>query len=336
MRCNYCERRCEIAEGKTGFCRMYTVSGGTVIERFPHRWSACGTSVIESMPFYHVYPGSRCLTTGTAGCNFRCRYCSNAHIAKEDPEVQQDRMFDLPANELVAMAKRLNCRSIVFNVNEPAVSIPSLVELSQEADAAGIMMGCLTNGYMTEESTEVLASIFSFFNISLKGLADSFNTEYIGIASSAPVLHNIRRLALDRHIEITTPVIQGGNDHEIDSIADFIAGIDPSIPWHVFRLLPEDEMKNEEYPSITRIDKALSAARKKLPYIYFHNFVGSDWVNTICPSCGSVVIERFSLGCGGDKLDRMHCEDGLCPTCGYEINLVNKKMRAAEKAGVRQ
>lgn len=312
---------------------MYTLSEGTVIERFPHRWSACSTSQIESMPFYHVYPGSRCLTTGTAGCNFRCRYCSNAHIAKEDPEIQQERMFDLTAHELVAMAKRLNCHSIVFNVNEPAVSIPSLVDLSEAAAATGIKMGCLTNGYMTEESAEIMASLFSFFNISLKGISESFNRKYIGIGSSDPVLRNIRRLAPDRHIEITTPVIQGGNDNEIDSMADFIAGIDPSIPWHVFRLLPEDEMKDEEYPSITRIDTALSAARKKLPYIYFHNFVGSDWVNTICPSCGTVVIERFSLGCGGDKLNRMHCEDGLCPACGYKINLVNKKMQTAEKAG---
>lgn len=242
-------------------------------------------------------------------------------------------MFDLPAHELVAMAKRLNCRSIVFNVNEPTVSIPSLVELSEAAAATGIKMGCLTNGYMTEESAEIMASLFSFFNISLKGISESFNREYIGIGSSEPVLRNIRRLALDRHIEITTPVIQGGNDNEIDSIADFIAGIDPSIPWHVFRLLPEDEMKGCDYPSISAIDSELTAARRKLPYIYFHNFVGSDWVNTICPSCGTVVIERFSLGCGGDKLNRMHCEDGLCPACGYSINLKIMKKQDGNPAG---
>ena len=137
------------------------------------------------------------------------------------------------------------------------------------------------------------------------------------------MLRNIRRLASDRHVEVTTPVIQGANDNEIDSIADFIAGINISIPWHVFRLLPEDEMKDEAYPSISLINKELTAARVKLPYIYFHNFVGSDWVNTICPSCGAVVIERFSLGCGGDKLNRIYCEDGKCPSCGYKINLIS-------------
>ena len=100
-------------------------------------------------------------------------------------------------------------------------------------------MGCLTNGYTTVESTELLASIFSFFNVSLKGLSSDFNRTYIGIESAKPVLRNIQRLAQDRHVEITTPIIQGANDGEIDAIADFIAGVDPEIPWHVFRLLPK-------------------------------------------------------------------------------------------------
>lgn len=322
MRCNYCERRCRIESGETGFCRMYTVSKGTVTERFPHRWSACGTSRMEAFPFYHVFPGSRSLAIGTAGCNFRCRYCSNAYIAKEDPEAQQERMYHLAPRDVVAMAKKLNCRTIVFNVNEPTVSLPSLVELAVEAKAAGIPLGCLTNGYMTVEATELMASVFSFFNVSLKGMSRAFGREYIGAGSLKPVLRNIRRLAQIRHVEVTTPVIEGANDAEIEAMADFLADVDPEIPWHVFRLLPEDEMKDRNYPNIEAIDTALRSVRDKLPYIYFHNFVGSDWVNTICPNCGTVVIERFSLGCGGDKLNRVLCGEGRCPGCGRAIRFL--------------
>ncbi len=325
MHCSYCERRCEITEGGTGFCRMYTVSEGVIRERFPHRWSSCGSYVLESMPFYHVYPGSQCLAIGTTSCNFRCRYCSNAHIAKEDPEIQQGRLYHLTPRELVGMARKFNCRSIVFNVNEPAVSLPSLLETAEEAKAAAIPMGCLTNGYTTVESTELLASIFSFFNISLKGISDSFNRTYIGIESSSPVLRTIRRLAQDRHVEVTTPIVQGANDNEIDTIAEVLVGIDPEIPWHVLRLLPEDEMKDAEYPSIQAIDAALESARKKLPYIYFHNFISSEWVNTLCPDCGYAVIERFSLGCGGDQLKRLLCKDSRCPNCGREIKLLSEQ-----------
>ncbi len=303
---------------------MYTVSGDILRERFPHRWSSCGSQLLEAMPFYHVYPGSRCLAIGTTGCNFRCRYCSNAYIAKEDPEIQQDRMYRLAPRQLVGLARKLNCRSIIFNVNEPTVSLPTLLEVAQEAKAAAIPMGCLTNGYTTVESTEVLASIFSFFNVSLKGISARFNKTYIGIDSSRPVLRNIRTLAQVRHVEITTPIVQGANDNEIDTIADFIAGVDPEIPWHVFRLLPEDEMKGAKYPDIHAIDAALQSARTRLPYVYFHNFIGSEWVHTLCPGCGHVVIERFSLGCGGDRLKRLLCEDSRCPDCGREIRLLRE------------
>lgn len=313
---------------------MYTLSGGTIVERFPFSWSSCGTLLAESIPFYHAYPGTRCLSIGTYSCNFRCKYCSNAFIAKEDPKIHRGSMHHIPARKLVDIAKKLNCHTIIFNINEPTVSLPSLLEVAREAQVADIPMGCLTNGYTTEESAELLVSAFSFFNVSLKGLSSAFSKRYIGIGTSGPVLRNIRRLARDRHVEVTTPVVQGANDNEIDAIADFIASVDPEIPWHVFRLLPEDEMKDSKYPDIETINTALKSARTRLAYIYFHNFVGSEWVNTLCPSCGAVVIERFSLGCGGDRLNRIVCEGDRCPSCGRSINIFGKQSRSGDIKGV--
>ncbi|MEI8355944.1 MAG: radical SAM protein [Deltaproteobacteria bacterium] len=326
MRCNYCEWRCELAGGDFGVCRMYIEDGGAIKERFPHSWSSCIPSRIESIPFYHVWPGSRSLVIGTSGCNFSCRYCSNGFVAKEDPGLVFDGMITLTPAELVRKARQMGCHNIVFNVNEPAMSFPTLVELAEVAGGAGIPMGCLTNAYTTEESTELLASIFSFFNVGLKGLSAGFNREYLGIPSAGPVLRNIRRLAATAHVEITTPVIELANDNELDEIARFIADVDPEIPWHVFRLLPEHEMKEARYPDIDAIDRALRSARKLLPYVYFHNFVGSDWVNTICPGCGATVIERFSLGCGGDRLHSFNCDGTVCPDCRREIRLHGVKV----------
>jgi pyruvate formate lyase activating enzyme len=324
MRCHYCEWRCELGVGRSGKCGMYHADGDAVRERFPGKWSSFIVARIESIPFYHAYPGSRSLTIGTSGCNFSCRYCANAYIAKQDPAFAQETMSSFTPCELVDMAVKLDCHSIVFNVNEPTMSIPSLLEMAKEASETGIRMGCLTNGYTTPEATELLASIFSFFNISLKGLSEAFNREYIGIPSVEPILRTIRMLSGTRHVEVTTPVIQGANDHELDEIAAFIHMVDPAIPWHVLRLLPEDEMKNARYPDIVQINEALNSARRRLPYIYFHNFVGSDWVNTACPKCGANVIERFSLGCGGDKLQRLNYVDGQCPACGGEINILRE------------
>jgi pyruvate-formate lyase-activating enzyme len=234
----------------------------------------------------------------------------------------QENSYTMTPEDLVRMAQKLKCQNMVFNVNEPTVSLPALIELKKHAHKAGMPLGCLTNAYGTEESTEILASIFDFLNIGLKGFTSGFHREYIGIKNVEPILRNIRRLATVRHVEVTTPVIQGVNDSDLDSIADFLSGIDAEIPWHVFRLLPEHEMKDADYPGIEAISRALQNCRQKLSYVYFHNFVGSDWVNTCCPRCNREVIERFSLGCGGDKLDSFNCIGASCPECGYEIKML--------------
>jgi pyruvate formate lyase activating enzyme len=320
MECIFCEWRCNLSEDAYGVCRMYYEHGGEIRERFPNRWSYA-VSRIESLPFYHAYPGSRTLTIGTRGCNFNCRYCSNAYIALEDPETLSEHTYEMTAEELAGMAKKLNCHNIVFNVNEPTVSLPDLLRLKTAAHEAGLPMGCLTNAYGTEESTELLASVFDFINIGLKGFSSAFYRDYIGVKNIEPIVRNIRALAGLRHVEVTTPVIQGVNDGDLDRIVEFLADIDPEIPWHVFRLLPEYDMKSADYPSIEQISHAVEAARKKLKFVYFHNFVGSDWVNTACPHCGMDVIERFSLGCGGDRLDDFHCVNNQCPRCGCTIKM---------------
>jgi len=326
MRCTYCEWKCELGEETFGVCRMYHAKDGVIKERFPHKWSSCSVSRIESLPFYHAWPGSRSLTIGTFGCNFMCKYCSNGFIARQDPEEWTERMYDMTPDEMIRMAQKLGCHNIVFNVNEPTVSMPTLQELHKCAQKADIPMGCFTNAYTTVEATEEMAEIFSFVNVGLKSFSSEFYREYIGIPNIDPVLRNMKILAKACHLEVITPVIQDVNSGELSTIADFLADIDPEIPWHVFRLLPEHDMKDTCYPGIEEINDSLHYARTRLKYVYFHNFIGSDWVNTICPSCGMDVIERFSLGCSGDRLKAFHCKDNRCPSCGEEIRILGKKL----------
>ncbi len=325
MKCAFCEHRCDLGKGKS-FCGMYQEKNGTVVEIFPNRWSTYSASRVESVPFYHAYPGSRSMIIGSAGCNFRCRYCSNGFIACQDPANVQDVMYEFEPEDLVRMAQKLGCHNIVFNVNEPAVSLPSLEAVKHYAGKAMIPMGCLTNGYTTPESTERLAKVFSFIHVGLKGFTDRFYREYVGIRSVEPVLKNIEALSRSCHVEVAFPVIEDVNDHELFDVAAFIAGIREDIPWHVFRLLPEHDMKESVYPNIERINQALASCRDKLHYIYFHNFVGSDWVNTLCPECKQVVVKRFSLGCSGDRLDEFIAPENRCSSCDTPIAMHGTKV----------
>lgn len=326
MRCNYCEWRCELSDSKYGICKMYHVQDGKIQERFPYHWSAYTVSHIESFPFYHAYPGSRSLAIGTVGCNFDCQYCSNAFIAKGEPDTLLEHLFYLTPEKLVRLALQTGCHNIVFNINEPTVSIPSLLDLSRVARREGLAMGCLTNGYTTEKATDLLASAFSFFNISLKSISSDFYRKYTRALSVEPILRNIERLAADSHVEVVTPVVPNVNDHELLEIARFLSSANPDMVWHVFRLLPEYKMKELRYPSIEALIPVLEEARQLLPYTYFHNFVGSDWVNTECTECGTVVIERLSLGCGGDRLVSFNCQGNNCPECGHRIPMLGGKI----------
>lgn len=299
---------------------MYVRKGSRIEERYPHHYTAYVATHIESLPFFHAYPGSRSLQIGSRGCNFDCHYCSNAYVAKSLPgEVYT---FRLEPKRLVDIAKKTGCHNIVFAVNEPMVSFPSFMKVAKEARAAGLSVGCLTNGYMTEEALDMLSEACEFINISLKGFSQEFYRKYTGISDFNPVLRNIRKLAAKNHIEMTTPIIQGINDHQIMDIAEFIASVDRNIPWHVFRLLPEYKMQNEEYPSIQAINGKLEKARRILPYIYFSNFVGSTWVSTNCPGCGKKVIERFNLGgCGGKMVKYLLDEENRCPDCRSHVHV---------------
>lgn len=317
MECPYCERRCQLDENKSGFCGMYSLGDGRAIERFPHRYSSAIISHIEAVPFFHFQPGSRTLLLGGAGCNFDCHYCSNAYVARSDPDPLL--VLHLPPERVVAFAKKTGCHNIAFAVNEPTVAMPTLLELASVAERHDLPVGVLTNGYTRPEVTETMGRAFRFVNVSLKSLSDEFYRRFIGVEGAEVVQRNVEVLRSLTHLEITTPLVQGLNDREIPDIVAFITSIDATIPWHVFRLLPEYKMAEFGRPLVEETNAALEEARRRVRYLYFGNFVGSNWVSTRCPGCETVVLERISMGGCGAKLVDHSIRDGRCASCGQTL-----------------
>lgn len=315
--CPYCERRCYLAEDGVGFCRMYTWAGGQVVERFPHRYSCMFVNHIETVPFYHFQPGSRTFVLGGAGCNFDCEYCSNAYVARSEPEPLLT--YHLSPPRVVELARQYGCHNVAFAINEPTVALPTLLELAHVASAAGLPVGVLTNGYVTPEAAEEMARAFAFVNVSLKAITAGFYREHVGVPDPEVVKRTIETMRRHTHLEVSTSIVQGLNEADIPEIAAFLASVDARIPWHVFRLLPEYKMAGYSRPPIDEINDALAQARQRLPFIYFGNFVGSRWVSTLCPACGEVAIERFNLGGCGAKLAAHHLVGTACATCGTEL-----------------
>jgi AmmeMemoRadiSam system radical SAM enzyme len=274
-------------------------------------------SHIESVPLYHFMPGSRCLIIGSAGCNLDCHYCSNAFIARADPEKAV--LSTVDGDTVIRRMKQTGSSSLVFGINEPAVSLPGFLRLASRCRDEGIPVGSLTNGFLTTESAVMLGEACQAVNISLKGFTDDFFRRHAGGGSVEPVKRSIEILSKMIHLEITTPVVPGVNDGDLERMAEFIASCGRHIPWHVFRLQPEYRMTGHAVSSVEELARRVESLRKELPFIYFGNFAGSQWVSTRCPDCGETVIERINLGGCGAKMTGHALKDKNCASCGASI-----------------
>jgi pyruvate formate lyase activating enzyme len=66
---------------------------------------------------------------------------------------------------------------------------------------------------------------------------------------------------------------------------------------------------------VERIMRALEIGKETgLKYLYGGNIHGSSSENTVCPSCGKNVIERF-----GFSSDLKNLDNGSCAACGEKI-----------------
>jgi pyruvate formate lyase activating enzyme len=318
MRCNYCEWRCKMP---ASICHMYEERDGRIAEVYPKQWTSYYLTKAEGIPLFHGWPNHQFLQLGAFNCNASCVYCINSRVAIE-PE-KNTFCFQLEPDRVVKIAQKANCSGIHFSINEVTVNLPSALAVAKEAKKKGLVVGCSSNGYFTQEAADMMLEHFDFFNISLKSLSDDYYRKHAGLNSAAFVKRNIEYLAASRtHLEVTTTVVQTVNDHEIIAIAEYLAGIDPQLPWHIFRLLPEYKMKDRTPPDIKEISDKVQECRKILPNTYFSNYIGTQLINTLCPSCGQVLIERICAQSCGAFLSAYNMTNSSCPNCGTAIKMI--------------
>ena len=322
MPCSYCEFRCSL-ETMMGVCSRYKMDASTVVEVEPFHFVEPYFLDAEDMPFFHVEPGRSMIQTGTKGCNAGCDYCINAHLAIEKSNYP---LIRYTPQELVRMAEERAATAITFALNEVTMFLPSAIEVAKAAHKAGLLVGCLTNGFQTEEAAIQLATHMDMINVSLKSMSDEFYKQSLRLPSVEPVLRNIEIFHRAAHVEIITPITQDMSIDELHDIMDFIESVDPNIPWHLFRLFKTYQRVDEEGRDFEEIIKFTEFARKRLPFVYFGNFPGSKWVDTLCPECAHRIIQRICMGaCGAQYLrDDMTAEDA-CPQCGFKIPVIRKQ-----------
>ena len=318
VRCYSCGHRCKILDGLKGICKVRYNEGGVL--HVPRGYvAALQVDPIEKKPFFHAYPGARALSFGMLGCDYHCGYCQNwvTSQALRDPVAGAPPMDVEPA-DLIRLAKQQGATVITSTYNEPLITSEWAVEVFKEAKKAGLVCSYVSNGNGTERVLDYISPYIDLYKVDLKGFSDRHYRDLGGTLQ--PVLDTIRGLK-ERKIwlEIVTLVIPDFNDsdQELTGIAEFLAGVNPDIPWHVTAYHQDYKMtENPNTPARTLLRAYEIGKRAGLRYIYPGNIPGGfgDKESTHCPKCDAVVIGRT-----GFRVTSFHLVDGKCPKCSTPI-----------------
>jgi pyruvate formate lyase activating enzyme len=320
VRCLLCSHYCVLGDGRRGICGVRQCRSGRLFSLVDDRVVALHVDPIEKKPLFHFLPGSRSLSLATVGCNFRCEFCQN-HAISQHPHGAPDIPGEaVTPGELVAAARRQRCDSIAYTYTEPTVFYELTRATGLAARAAGLRNVYVTNGYMSAEAVAGLRDFLDAANVDLKSFSDAFYRRWCG-ARLQPVLDSICRLhAAGVFVEVTTLIIPGRNSDaaELRAMAEFLAGVDPAIPWHVSAFHPDYRMLDAPPTPVALLELAwVEGRRAGLQYIYCGNVPGHARENTCCPACGRVLIERT-----GFRIVRQRLAGPACPDCGAAVPVV--------------
>ncbi|HEM47232.1 MAG TPA: AmmeMemoRadiSam system radical SAM enzyme [Alphaproteobacteria bacterium] len=313
LRCSLCPHRCLVRDGERGRCRVRENRGGRLFSLIYGHVVSANVDPLEKKPLYHFHPGKPVLSIGTNGCNFSCPFCQNYAIAQGWVDGAE-----WPPEEAVRLGGEGASIGIAYTYNEPFIWFEYVLDCARLAREAGLVNVLVTNGYVSPEPLEELLPYIDALNIDLKALDDGFYKRICG-GRLAPVLETIKRAASVSHVEITNLLVTDENDspEQVAALADWIASeVGRQTPLHLSRYFPAYKFKAPQTP-LDRLLAAWEAARERLDFVYMGNVVTSVGADTVCPSCGAVVVERQ-----GYYAKVIGLADGCCSSCGRTLPIL--------------
>ena len=271
---------------------------------------------IEKKPFFHVHPGSTSLSVATAGCNFHCKFCQNWEISQASPEDVYS--YPMTPEVVVQRAMEMGALSIAYTYVEPTIFYEYMFDIAVLAKARGLLNVFHSNGFINPGPLINLCQVIDAAQIDLKGFTNGFYRE-LCLGELEPVLETLKILRRKNvHLEITNLMIPTKNDDltMVNEMCRWIKGeLGSDVPLHFTRFYPLYKLRRLPPTPITTLEKARSEALKLgLEFVYIGNVPGHDGLNTVCPLCHRIVIERV-----GYMIRSLHLKDGKCAFCGHPL-----------------
>jgi len=320
VRCNVCQRRCVIVEGERGYCFTRVNRNGSLYTLIYGEVSSLSVNPIEKKPVFHFYPGSRWLSLGSLGCNFRCPGCQNWEIAHSRVDSKGRGTRYISPEECVRLAKDYGCLGISWTFNEPTLWFEYTLEGARLAKEEDIYTNYVTNGFITEEALDTIGPYLDVFRVDIKGFSEETYRRIAHLSDFTRILETTKRAKekWKMHVEIVTNVIPGYNDDEgqLRGIASWIRrDLGADTPWHVTRFHPYLELSRLPSTPISTLERAREIGFEEgLHYVYLGNVPGHPGENTYCHNCKNLLIRRFVF-----DLQENNIVNGRCPECGTLI-----------------
>lgn len=282
--CEVCFHRCDIPEGRRGFCGARANVGGRIIPENYGKITALALDPIEKKPLRRFHPGGMILSVGSYGCNLRCPFCQNHGISWSAEAMGYAEKADTVTPEALAeMALKLAPRGnigLAFTYNEPLIGWEFVRDAARLVHDAGLKNVMVTNGTAALPVLEALAPHIDAMNIDLKGFTEGYYSRVLG-GSLDMVQAFIARAAQLCHVELTTLIVSGENDSEDEmrALSGWVAGltdaegkvIGPRIPLHISRFFPRFHMTDRPATDVGTVYRLAGVAREKLEYVYTGN-----------------------------------------------------------------
>ena len=277
--CPLCVNRCRIGNGERGYCGVRTNFDGRLqgVDTLKGKFSwyhdplptncvgdwVCAGGTGCGYPDYAYCKGAEYgfenLAVFPYACTFDCLYCQNWHFRYHTLKESYQRVEDLTGSV------KKNTACICFFGGDPTPQIPILLEVSRRAikeNPDRILRLCWeTNGAMSRPYLEDLAqttlSSGGCIKFDLKAWNETLHVALTGVTNKLTFenfawLTKMISLRPDPPFLIASTLMVPGyiDEHEVKLIAEFIAKLNPELPYSLLAFHPQYNMS--DLPATTR------------------------------------------------------------------------------------
>ena len=281
VQCSLCIRKCKIPEGKEGYCGARKNLGGKIIPK-------TGSDEYAFVECYYDLLPTNCVAMDFCGeknsrsgknlavfygfCNFDCLFCQNWNYKNVKRKMSVDDLLSFVDDET---------RCICFFGGDPT---PQIFHALKVAERSERRVCWETNGSFSQGVAKKVGEISYKTGGTIKFDIKAFsNSIYMALCGAKKentfknfkfIYKNFRRE--DPPILVASTLLVPGyvDVFEVERISEFIASIDPNIPYVLLAFHPDHKMRDLPNTSKDLATSCFNAAKEKLDRVK----IGNIWL----------------------------------------------------------